>query len=254
VEHAVERAVRSWDTDGRAPRKVKTSERVAMAIVRSMADSGAQEGDHLPLETEMLEQYGVSRASLREGLRLLEVQGLITIKPGPNGGPLVGAADPAHLANTFTQYFHLGNHTYRELCEAQIRLESLCAAQAARHHDRRAVHMAMERFAVRGEAVPRFRQVNPLSFHESVYSLADNGVILLLARAISHVVTDHIVSGLDPVELHESIADEHRLMADAITEGRAPEAGALMAKHFQTQYDYFRRHWPARFDETIEWR
>src|SRR5687768_6499818 len=81
------------------PRRIrKTSEVVAMQIVRDIVDRGLVEGDRLPLEAAMVRQYRVSRASLREALRLLEVQGLISLRPGRGGGPAVGAADPQHLA------------------------------------------------------------------------------------------------------------------------------------------------------------
>src|SRR4051812_38735818 len=52
----------------------KTSEVVAFAVARDIVQLGLQHGDRLPLEAEMLEQYGVSRESLREALRLLELE------------------------------------------------------------------------------------------------------------------------------------------------------------------------------------
>jgi DNA-binding FadR family transcriptional regulator len=55
----------------------------------------------------MIRHYGVSRESLREGLRLLEVQGLITLRRGPGGGPVVGHIDPATLGRTSTLYYHV---------------------------------------------------------------------------------------------------------------------------------------------------
>src|SRR5579859_173204 len=100
-------------------RNQKTSERVALDIVHDIVARGFRLGDRLPLEAEMVEQYGVSRASLREALRLLEVQGLIRLKPGPGGGPVVGSVDAAHLARTATLYFHLGASTYGQLMETQ---------------------------------------------------------------------------------------------------------------------------------------
>ena len=68
-------------------RTIKASERVAQEIVRDIVLRGLQTGDHLPLEAAMVDQYGVSRTSLREALRLLEVQGLISLKPGPAADP-----------------------------------------------------------------------------------------------------------------------------------------------------------------------
>jgi GntR family transcriptional repressor for pyruvate dehydrogenase complex len=68
-------------------------------IVRDIVERGRQPGDALEGESRMLERFGVSRASLREALRILETQGLITIKPGPGGGPSVGTTDAMDRAN-----------------------------------------------------------------------------------------------------------------------------------------------------------
>jgi len=72
-------------------RTLKTSEIVALEIVRDIVSQRFKAGDRLPLESEMLAHYRVSRSSLREALRLLEVQGLIVIRPGPGAG--TGADD-----------------------------------------------------------------------------------------------------------------------------------------------------------------
>ncbi len=69
---------------------LKTAESVARDIVNDIVASGLGEGDVLASEAKMVEQYAVSRESLREGLRLLEAQGLIRIRRGPGGGPVVG--------------------------------------------------------------------------------------------------------------------------------------------------------------------
>ena len=87
---------------GGALRGLKTSESVARDIVHDIVTAGLQDGDGLPSEAAMLQQYGVSRESLREGLRLLEVQGLIRIRRGPGGGPIVGSLDPANMGRTST--------------------------------------------------------------------------------------------------------------------------------------------------------
>ena len=88
--------VSAGDDGNRRPQK--TAERVAADIVRDLVAEGLRTGDHLPLEAAMVERYHASRASVREALRLLEVQGLIHLKPGPGGGPVVGQVDPANLA------------------------------------------------------------------------------------------------------------------------------------------------------------
>src|SRR4051795_5443988 len=116
-------------------RPLKTSETVARDIVQQIVSAGLGDGDSLPSEARMLEQYSVSRESLREGLRLLETQGLITIRRGPGGGPLVGTADATNLGRVSTLYFHMARASYAELFDAWIIAESLIAEYAARNPD-----------------------------------------------------------------------------------------------------------------------
>ena len=96
-------------------RPLKTAEAFARDLVHVIVSQGLTTGDKLPSEAVMLEEFGLSRESLREGLRLLEVQGLITIRRGPGGGPIVGHLDPASLGRTSTLYYHLAGGTYAEL-------------------------------------------------------------------------------------------------------------------------------------------
>jgi DNA-binding FadR family transcriptional regulator len=230
----------------------KTSERTASDIVHDIVENGLVEGDQLPLEAAMVEQYGVSRSSMREALRLLEVQGLIRLKPGPGGGPTVGRAEATNLARIESLYFHLGGATYGQLLEAQVLHEPIVAELAARHPDRRA---AMTPFfeTVDPNDEQAYRDSTNL-FHDAIYQLAGNTVVALLTKSITCLVADHVVATMDPVKLRSAILDEHVVMARAIAAGHASKARQLMAEHFQLQHDYFRAHWPARLSELIEWR
>lgn len=233
-------------------RITKTSETVALNIVRDITARGLRTGDRLPLEAAMLQEYRVSRASLREALRLLEVQGLISLKPGPGGGPVVGSVDARNLARTISLYFHLGGMKYADIFAAQEILEPACAELAARHPDRaKAMRPFIDEEAPVEGAL--YHQVT-YDFHATVYGLTGNGVLALLTNAVTSIITTHIVSTMDPVELHESILEEHKELARAISAGHASKAGRLTAAHFQRQHEYYRERWPARFDEFIEWR
>jgi GntR family transcriptional repressor for pyruvate dehydrogenase complex len=66
----------------RAP---KTAMIVARRIVRDIDRLSLGPGDKLPPERVMLEEYQVGRGTLRESLRFLELQGIISLKPGPGG-------------------------------------------------------------------------------------------------------------------------------------------------------------------------
>lgn len=237
---------------GARPRALKTSERIAQEIVHDIVAQGLRTGDRLPLEAVMVEHYGVSRTSLREALRLLEVQGLIRLKPGPGGGPVVGQVEAANLARTSSLYFHLGAATYHQLLEAQIQLEPLVAHLAAGHPNRRT---EMERFYAPGTfASDADYHAHTEDFHGAVYELSDNLVLRLLTESVTHIISDHVVATMDPVELRPRILDEHASLARAISAGHRDKAARLMAEHFEIQHEYYRTHWPERLDKLIEWR
>ena len=233
-------------------RTVKASERVAQEIVRDIVRRGLETGDHLPLEAAMVEEYGVSRTSLREALRLLEVQGLISLKPGPGGGPVVGTVEPSHLARTAALYFHLSAAKYADVMAAQVLMESTCARLAARNPDREEL-MAPWLDQSFPEDTPTFRDITT-GFHGAVYDAAGNPVLSLLTQAVSHIVTQHVVRTMDPVELRAPIVDEHAELAKVIASGDAVHAEAMMAEHFETQHAYLRKRSPARIEENIQWR
>ena len=70
----------------RGRRNEKIAESVARQILRDIQLQGLAPGSMLPPESAMLERFDIGRGSLREALRILEVNGLITIKTGPGGG------------------------------------------------------------------------------------------------------------------------------------------------------------------------
>src|SRR4051794_1844056 len=76
----------------------KLSTLLADSITETILKNGMQPGDRLPPEREMREQFGVGRGTLREALRVLEAEGLIIVRAGPHGGPVVTKPDAERLA------------------------------------------------------------------------------------------------------------------------------------------------------------
>jgi GntR family transcriptional repressor for pyruvate dehydrogenase complex len=235
-------------------RAAKTAETVSAAIIRDIVSRRLGPGQMLPSEAAMLAQYRVSRASLREGLRLLEVQGLIRLKPGPGGGPVVAAVDPRNLAKTATLYLHVGGATYRELFDAQLIMTPIGAQLAARNPDRKLVRRMLQPFIAEEQPLdgPEYWTVTN-SFHGTVEELGGNRVIELLSRITGHIWHEHIVTRMDTSSLRREIHEEHREIARAIMAKQPTKAGRLMEEHFESLMDEYRRHWPGRFDELIEW-
>jgi GntR family transcriptional repressor for pyruvate dehydrogenase complex len=265
-------AIRDWAPDSRpsgrgrltvaptgaATRPLKTAETVARDIVHDIVRNDLQTGSSLPSEAAMLEQYGVSRESLREGLRLLEAQGLITIRRGPGGGPVVGQVDPANLGRISTLYYHLAGATYAELFEAWVLAEPILAELAARNPDRERVREALEPLVDDG-VVPdetdleRF-VLTHTNFHATVASLAGNRVLELSLQTMGSIVTHHVVVNADPRDAGAAIVHDHHEIAKAIVAGHARRAADLAAAHVHSIAEVYRSQIGDQMGDLIEWK
>src|ERR1700728_4543760 len=83
-------------------RSLKASELIARDLASYIVDQDLPEGTALPPEREMVASFGVGRNTLREALRILETRGVITIRSGPGGGPVVRRPRPSDLGEAMT--------------------------------------------------------------------------------------------------------------------------------------------------------
>jgi len=239
-------------------RSLKTAESVARDIVHDIIENGLQPGAALPSEAAMLEQYGVSRESLREGLRLLEVQGLISIRRGPGGGPVVGTVDPANLGRVSTLFFHMSGATYEELFDVWAIAECVLAERAARNPDAEARAAAMAPYLAEQapgadeEELERFVEEHA-GFHAAIAALAGNRVLELTMQMYGQIVSHHLATVDDPREIRGMLAEAHHELARAVTAGHPRRARELMDAHIAGVVAYNRERLGSKIDDFIEW-
>ncbi|HSV80242.1 MAG TPA: GntR family transcriptional regulator [Ramlibacter sp.] len=232
---------------------MKVSDMVALEIIRNIVAQGLRPGDRLPLESQMMEQHRVSRASLREALRLLEVQGLIHTRPGPNGGTVVGQVHVSSLARTVTMHMHLLGATYDELLAAWTLTESMLAQLAASNPDRALVEKLMTPYL---EPVPGDTHAvsEGPQFHDLIGVLANNRILSFVLRIPAAIVTEHIFNTVQRDALEPGIVHDHARIAAAIISGNAQKAYWSMHEHVEDIVKLFRGAWPAAIGQTVEWR
>jgi GntR family transcriptional repressor for pyruvate dehydrogenase complex len=241
----------------RGRRLVKTSETVALSIVHDIVARGLTTGDRLPLEAAMLQQYRVSRASLREALRLLEVQGLIHIRAGPKGGPVVGAATAENLARMLTLYFGLAGSTYEDLAQVMLILNPIVAEVAASTRldpsEVAALNASLDQAC--GAPNPKLiRDETLLDFHRIIVTFGQNSVWSLLADAVSLIFSDHVIAAADSRGFHATAVNDHNKIAAAILAGNPRLASRHMLKHTERMIEFYRGQTPSLFAQLIEWR
>lgn len=115
------------------PRSEKEALRVARAIARRVYSERIPTGARLASEEQALAEYGVSRATLREALRYLQLHGVIELRSGPSGGQFVADPDWRHLASTLALLLQFGNASVETVMEARLCIDPGMAAVAARN-------------------------------------------------------------------------------------------------------------------------
>lgn len=230
----------------------KVSEVVAREILRTISSLGLPVGSMLPPEAEMLAEYGVSRGSLREALRILEVHGVIAMKSGPKGGPVVLEADPADFGKTAMLYFETNGATFADLCEARLYLEPMIARLAA---ERRTDEQAEQLASVTSSFAPCHSHESveeAIDFHNLVASLSGNRVLALLTNSFSAIISPYERAMLSP-EVYDAIVRIHTRIATAIIDGDGDAAETAMRRHMAKTVEDFRNRHPALIDQIVRW-
>ena len=234
-------------------RGLKIGEAVAQDIVRKIGAEGLPVGTPLPSEAQMLEEYGVGRGSLREALRILEVHGLISIKPGPGGGPVVAVVSPAAFGRMAGMYFQAGQMTFRELVEARLVMEPVMARLAAECRDPE----ALSRLAAIAEGTPLDDDNDYLShsgdFHRLVASMSGNGMLNLFSASLGTIFHERVSGLFFPKTRRARVRKAHVAVAEAIANGDAARAESLMREHMEEYANYVKRRQPALMNEIVGW-
>jgi len=242
----------------RKRRPLKTSELIARDIIHDIAEGGLQTGDSLPPEAAMLQHYQVGRASLREALRLLEVHGLVQIRAGAKGGPVVGSASAENLAQMLTLYFGIAGATYEQLTEVLLYIYPKIAEDAARQKLTKAQQAALRESVEQacGTSTPYMQRTENLKdFHFLLSEYSGNNIVAgLFADAVAMIFTEHVITTIDSSDFHAVSAADHQEIADAVLNGDGPRARKAMLDHTKRMIKFYRSKNPGIFAQLIEWR
>jgi DNA-binding FadR family transcriptional regulator len=211
-------------------RTPKAAEILAHEIRRQILSRGLQPGDQLPSEAEIITQRGVSRATVREALRLLEFEGMIVVKRGARGGVLVSEPSPAHVARSLALLLTVGEATWRDLFTFRKLIEPAAAAAAAVNatDEQRAALTRIADEAGRdgtGYAHHVFHVVMAETSGNQIFSL----VLAAIEQAVHWFAADEDLGEWDT----EGAAQAHIRIAAAVAAADDRKAERLMRRHLE---------------------
>jgi GntR family transcriptional regulator, transcriptional repressor for pyruvate dehydrogenase complex len=233
----------------------KTAILVAQRIVDEIVDQNLQPGSPLLPERVMLPRYGVARGTLRESLRILETYGLITIKTGPGGGPVVADAGSRPLASVIALVLQMSRTSFRSIVDARLKLEPLIAKEAAERRteeDLAALRDSLDAMRSELDDGGEFLETNHV-FHSAVARAAQNPVLYNMVNSLNWI-QDGTAVGIDyAAKTRNAILSAHRRIYLAIEAGDPEMAEAAMRIHIGEFADHAERHYAHVMEAPLRW-
>jgi GntR family transcriptional repressor for pyruvate dehydrogenase complex len=199
--------------------------------VRGMIFGGKlSPGDRLPPEAALLEQFQVSRQTLKEALRALEYMGLLEIRKGVTGGPYVVAVHREVMREVLANFLFFKDVTIRSLSEVRKLVEphtTGIAAQRATAEDLDRLGALLE--AARG-AVPEATQ-HDVEFHRVIAAVAGNPILELVVDFVETALADLKRVIRPGADFSAAVLGAHGRILEALRRGDAAGAAEEMHGH-----------------------
>lgn len=217
--------------------KKKTYEVIMDKITEFFLTGNLKPGEKLPSERELASQFKVSRTSIREALRAMELNGLIEIRQG--GGSYIKASDFQSRKEEITAaIIKAENHLVYEMLELRRAIEvesAFLAAKRATSQDLQQLRSALEKMAHSPEDIELGLKAD-LDFHIGIVEATHNSIFIDLIHTLSEHMEDTIRATrrhrftAEP-ERYEDTMDEHKEIYLAIASGKGDKAKELMEGH-----------------------
>lgn len=255
VPPGMSRSVASMSVTTGAARPQKAAMLVAQRIMRDVVAERLQPGDLLLPERTMLEKYQTGRGTLREALRLLEFQGVIALKPGPRGGPVLRDPDSTHLASTLVLLMQFQKAPFRTIVEVRTALEPMISRLAAARMSEESLDELAGTIAQMREHLDqqdRFLEANK-RFHDVIAWSSGNPLFGYIVDSLLGIM-DGTVIGIDyPRPRRVAIVKAHDEIHRALRDRDPAAAEDRMREHIEAYVRYAEKKYPELLDEVIRW-
>ncbi len=226
----------------------RVSEDVIRQVEQAIFSGLLAPGDRLPPERDLSEQFGVSRVTIRDALRVLEANGLIVIKVGAGGGAFVREPNFDRLSSSLSSMLRFKKASLLELSEARMVIETATAelaAERATPEDLDRLRRAVEGARQALSAEDLYYMPHSVEFHSALAQAARNSVLFLTVASFRKLFFNVLEQLLPTRDMAETAARDHWAIYEAVAARDGALARRLMAEHL----GYFERKVQALQDE-----
>lgn len=206
---------------------------------RLISEGSLVPGHRLPAERELAEMFGVSRSSLRQALKVLEIMGVISQRVGD--GTYLNTAAPSILAEPMEFLILLDGLSFHELMETRLIVEPELAARAAIRatlEDIAELQQVLNEMEENRQDHARFTEYD-LLFHQTIFRIAGNRVCSLMFTVV-HQSLERLIQMTSQLVEPEHTLQLHRRIFVAIRRKDADEARRRMTEHLEDARELFK--------------
>ena len=238
---------------GTVVRAPKTGELIATHLRRQIVRGELRPGETLPAESQLMEQYGVSRPTLREAFRILEAETLISVRRGSRGGARVVAPDASVAARYVGLLLQMQGATINDVYEARMISEPPCARLLAENRTDAdlekltgVVDELKAEVAARKPFIPDPYTWSNLTyrFHELILEGCGNKTMAIQGAVLQDIVATHLRTKIaqrddnDTDERFQRVIRSYEKLISLVKAGNAAAAEKHWRSHMEGAAQY----------------
>jgi DNA-binding FadR family transcriptional regulator len=219
--------------------RVDASEQIALEIRRHLERHGLQPGDRIGTEQELAAEFGVSRPTVREALRLLAASHLIRVGRGRSGGIFVARTPnegmSRNVSESIATMLASESVSLTELVDARLFLEVPLAGLAAKNAADDTADRLLAEISIAAEHEPGTVPFNTAdeSFHRILAETAGNPLLRAFTDWILEVLQPRLVAHISAHVDHATILRQHRDIQRAVRRRQPAAAERAMRAHIE---------------------
>jgi len=217
-----------------------TAEQVVDQIGALIARGELRPGDRLPAERDLAKELGISRPSLRAGLRMLVARGVLQARHG--SGTFVADGPPSLDSEQLSLLADLHGFTFDQMFEARSVLEVQVAGMAAERATAGHLAAIAEELAnmLAEVGAPQRYLIHDIRFHRAIAAASGNPILATLIEMVSAVMYDRRRETIGRAHDFKESVEMHELIYHAIRSRNPEEARAQMHQHLMLAHKAYR--------------
>lgn len=234
---------------GQTPRRrgYKRTDEICDRIMGWIVDDRLKPGDRLPGERELVDRFKASKSTVREALKALQTQGLITTRTGPGGGAFVAALDGNRAMELLSNYFYFRHPTIGDIYTLRKMLEPEMAASVAGRLSDEDFSRLEETIKIYDHPAANigeeYRQrIAELDFHTVLAELCPNPILGFMCGFLQNLLRKlsicRRIYDIPNPELRESALHYQVRLIDALRRADAGRAREIMFEHMCAAQEY----------------